>query len=129
MVEYQSYTLNDTFLALSDPTRRAILDRLRSGPALVTAIAEPFDISLNAVSKHLKILERAGLIQRKISGRNHECSLNSKPLQSASAWLDTYEKFWGERLNALENHLVRKRKKNQRRENDYSRKVGHKKNH
>ncbi|MCI0417236.1 metalloregulator ArsR/SmtB family transcription factor [bacterium] len=129
MVEYQSETLNNAFLALSDPTRRAILDRLRRGPARVTELAAPFDVSLNAISKHLKILERAGLIQRRISGRNHECSLNVEPLRTASAWIDTYEKFWEEQLAALENHLISKRKKIKGEKNDYSRKVGDKKNH
>ena len=115
MVEYQTNNLGNAFLALSDPTRRKLLDRLRKGPAGVTKLAAPFDVSLNAISKHLKILERAGLIQRKISGRNHECTLNPEPLRAATEWLETYRKFWEERLDALEKHIIKKRKENQRR--------------
>jgi DNA-binding transcriptional ArsR family regulator len=115
MVEYKTNDLDDAFLALSDPTRRKLLERLRNGPAGVTDLAAPFDISLNAISKHLKILERAGLIQRKISGRNHECTLNAEPLHAAGEWIETYRKFWEERLDALEKHIAKKRKRNQRR--------------
>lgn len=108
MVEYNR-NLDDVFGALADPTRRAILRRLESNPARVTDIAKCFPVSLNAVSKHLTVLERAGLMQREIRGRNHVCRLDAQPLQEASAWMMKMHAFWEERLDALERHIVKRR--------------------
>jgi len=109
MVEYQSGELDRVFRAVADPTRRAILQKLRAGPAKVTEIASPFGVSLNAVSKHLFVLERAGLIERNIRGREHYCHLLAGPLEQAAAWLNHYREFWELRLDALEEHLGAKR--------------------
>lgn len=111
MVEYGSGSLDRVFHALSDPTRRAILQRLASRPRTVGELSEPFDISLNAVSKHLKALERAGLISREVRGREHHCMLNPAALASAYDWLAFYERFWNERLDLLAD-LVEERRKN-----------------
>ena len=105
MVNYTEPQLNDTFAALSDPTRRAILARLAGGVATVSEIAEPFDISLPAVSKHLRVLESAGLLSRRIEGRTHYCRLNAAPLQEASSWLANYETFWQGQLDSLARYL------------------------
>ncbi len=112
MVEHNP-GLDDVFGALADPTRRAILLRLESNPARVTDIARDFPVSLNAVSKHLIVLERAGLIRREIHGRDHICRLDAKPLQEASAWMMKMHAFWEERLDALERHIVAKRRRRQ----------------
>jgi DNA-binding transcriptional ArsR family regulator len=104
MVEYAA-ALNDVFAALGDPTRRAILRRLRTAPATVTEVAAPFDVSLNAVSKHLKVLERAGLITRERAGREHRLSLDARPLADAARWLVDYQAFWEKRLDRLERLL------------------------
>ena len=96
-------SLDDTLVALSDPTRRAILAHLaRGGEDRVTAIAEPFAISLNSVSKHIRILERAGLVRRRIAGREHFLSFQEKPMREAAAWIDRHLRFWTERVDALE---------------------------
>ena len=94
--------LDDTLIALADPTRRAILKRLSRGEARVTELAEPFDISLNSVSKHIRILERAELVKRRVSGREHFLTFNPAPLESAAAWIERHRTFWTERLDALE---------------------------
>ena len=107
MVEYTALRLDLTYAALSDPWRRAILARLTEGRARVTEIAAPFDISLNAVSKHLKVLERAGLVTRTVAGRDHWLTLSAEPLMEASGWIETYRLFWEQRLDALEGFLVR----------------------
>ncbi len=101
MVERNPQALNRVFHALSDPTRRAILARLASRPCTVGELSEPFDISLNAVSKHLKTLERAGLVSREVRGREHHLKLKPKALANAYDWLALYERFWNERLDAL----------------------------
>ena len=88
--------LNRTFSALSDPTRRAILERLGDGDATVTKLAEPFSMSLPAISKHLKVLERAGLITRGRDAQWRPCRLNAKPLEDATGWLDGYRQYWDE---------------------------------
>ncbi len=93
--------LDCIFRALADPTRREILSRLADGSAMVTELAEPFDMSLPAVGKHLKVLEQAGLVKRTVNGRVHRCSLNATPLKDATQWLAHYEKFWDETLDAL----------------------------
>ena len=102
--------LDQTFFALADPTRRAILERLERGEARVTEIAEPFDISLNAVSKHLKVLERAGLIRREVRGRVHVLSFSGEPLERADDYLERFRRFWQDRLDALEEVLRNQRK-------------------
>lgn len=97
--------LNRVFHALSDPTRRALLKRLSEAPEKVTTLAEPFDMSLNAISKHLKTLEKAALINRDNTGRTSICSLRAEPLLDAQDWLDQYTRFWGDTLDALSRHM------------------------
>ena len=98
--------LDDTMLALADPTRRAILNRLTAGEARVTDLAAPFAMSLNAVSKHIRILERATLVRRRRSGREHVLSLNPAPLDEAAAWIEQQRTFWNASLDALERALA-----------------------
>ena len=98
-------TLSVTFAALSDPTRRAMLARLSQGEASVNELAAPFKMSLPAVSKHIKVLERAGLLSRKIRGRIHQCRLQAERLAEAQEWMRRYEHFWNEKLDALESLL------------------------
>jgi DNA-binding transcriptional ArsR family regulator len=97
--------LDRIFSALSDPTRRAILARLASGDASVTDLAEPFAMSLPAVSKHLKVLERAGLIVRGREAQWRPCRLEARPLKGASEWLELYRVFWEQSLDRLEGYL------------------------
>jgi DNA-binding transcriptional ArsR family regulator len=97
-----SNTLDDTMMALADPTRRAILQQLRQGEMRVTHIAAPFSMSLNAISKHIRVLERARLVHRRRVGREHLLSFNSKPLGEAAAWIEAQREFWTPRLDALE---------------------------
>ncbi len=99
------------FAAIADPTRRAILAALAQKPATVTEIARPFPISLNAVSKHLMVLERAGLIHRKVRGRKHHCRLEAEPLRRATQRLDEYRAFREVRLDALERHVLARKKR------------------
>lgn len=94
--------LDDVFFALSDPTRRAIIGRLARGGSTVGALAEPFAISAPAISKHMKILERAGLVTRRIVGREHHCTLSPGALQHAEDWLSAHREFWESRLDKLE---------------------------
>lgn len=110
MVKYHSHRLDVVFSALSDPNRRTLLERLRRRTSSVTQLADTFDISLPAVSKHLRILENAGLLVREKKGRVHRCHLQSKPLKDAAEWLDRYRRFWEERFDALDTYL-RKTKK------------------
>jgi DNA-binding transcriptional ArsR family regulator len=98
--------LSTTFSALSDPTRRAILSRLASGEASVTELAEPFEMSLPAVSKHLKVLERAGLIARNREAQWRRCRLEASPLREASDWIERYRAFWEQRFDRLEAYLA-----------------------
>ena len=109
MVEYHR-DLDAMFSAVANPTRRAILAALARKPATVTEIARPFPVSLNAISKHLMVLERAGLIRRKVVGREHHCSIKIKRLREGAAWFDHYRRFWEERLDSLERHLVARSK-------------------
>jgi DNA-binding transcriptional ArsR family regulator len=97
--------LSRTFNALSDPTRRAILTRLSHGEATVGELAEPFDISLPAVSKHLKVLERAGLISRGRRAQWRPCRLEAEPLKDAANWLDEYRQIWEESFDRLDDYL------------------------
>src|SRR5690349_16848938 len=94
--------LDNTLIALADPTRRAILERLSQGEARVTELAAPFQISLNSVSKHIRILERAELVTRRVSGRDHYLAFNRQPLDEAAEWIERNRHFWNQRLNALE---------------------------
>ena len=93
--------LDLVFHALANRTRRALLNRLKSGSAKVTELAEPFGMSLNAISKHLVVLERAGLINRSIEGRVHRCTLDAGPMAGAEEWLNGYETFWSGNLDSL----------------------------
>lgn len=95
--------------AISHPSRRAIIARLAKGPARVTEIAAPFDMSLNAVSKHLKVLERAGLIHREKQGRDHMIEFRGRPLHQVVRWAHEYERFWNERLDVLEASFQKER--------------------
>ncbi len=104
MVNY-SIQLDTTFSALSDPTRRAILSKLAKGDMPILELASPFDMSLPAVSKHIRVLEKAGLLIRKKQGRVHYCRLNAKPLRDAAKWLAFYQQFWDAKLDSLANFL------------------------
>ena len=97
--------LSQTFAALADPTRRAILARLCSGEATVSELAEPFDMSLPAVSKHLKVLERAGLVARSREAQWRPCRLDAVPLKDAAGWLERYRQFWEQSLDRLQDYL------------------------
>ena len=94
--------LDDTLVALADETRRSILKRLAAGDARVTEVAAPFAISLNSVSKHIRILERAGLVRRRVAGRDHFLSLDPEPMDAAAAWLQRERAAWTQRLDKLE---------------------------
>jgi len=111
--------LNSTFAALADPTRRAILARLTSGEASVTEIAQPFEMSLPAVSKHLKVLERAGLIARGREAQWRPCRLEAGPLKEADEWLERYRRHWEESFDRLDDYLRELREK----EKKYGRKT------
>lgn len=97
--------MDRTFAALADPTRRAVIARLAKGDASVGELAEPFDMSLPAVSKHLRVLERAGLLEQRRDGRVRRCKLMPQPLRQASQWVDRYRAFWEGQLNALADYL------------------------
>jgi DNA-binding transcriptional ArsR family regulator len=109
-----SERLDDTFAALADPTRRAILARLMAGAASVTELAEPFDMTLPAVSKHLKVLERAGLITRGREAQWRPCRLEADPLKEVADWVEGYRRFWEEserRYERLDNYLRKAQRK------------------
>jgi len=108
MVEHTD-TLDKTFHALANPVRREMLAHLTHKRFTVLEMAQLFDLSLNGVSKHLKVLEQAGLIQREIQGRTHYCSLETERLREAAEWLDYYRHFWEGRLDALESFLEKKK--------------------
>lgn len=97
--------LSATFAALADPTRRAILARLANGETTVTELAQPFDMSLPAVTKHLKVLENAGLIRRGREAQTRPCRLEPAPLKAATDWLEEYRRLWEEKLDGLERYL------------------------
>ena len=105
MVELEAPELSPIFHALSDATRRRMLRQLASGERTVSQLAEPFTMSLAAASKHIKVLENAGLIRRQVRGRAHLCRLEPGPLESAREWLSFYERFWTDHLNALDRLL------------------------
>jgi DNA-binding transcriptional ArsR family regulator len=97
--------LDLTFGALADPIRRALLARLATGEATVGELAEPFDVSRPAISKHLNVLERAGLVRRTPEGRMTRCSLDARPMQEAADWVDRYRRYWDEQFDALARYL------------------------
>ena len=97
--------LSATFAALADPTRRAILSRLTSGEASVTELAEPFDMSLPAVTKHLKVLQRAGLISQSREAQWRPCQLRARPMREAAEWMEPYREHWERRLDRLDDYL------------------------
>jgi DNA-binding transcriptional ArsR family regulator len=103
----QADQLSATFAALADPTRRAILTRLRSGECSVTELAEPFDMSLPAVSKHLRVLERAGLIARRREAQWRRCRIKAGPLKEVADWAEHYRHIWEERFDRLDTYLQR----------------------
>jgi DNA-binding transcriptional ArsR family regulator len=111
--------LSETFAALADPTRRAILARLASGEASVTELAEPFEMSMPAISKHLKVLERAGLIGRGREAQWRPCRLEPGPLKDVAGWVERYRQFWEQSFDRLEGYLrelKQKEKKNARKQ-------------
>lgn len=105
MVKRSSRLLNRTFAALADPTRRRILEHLAQGDRCVTDLARPYAMSLPAVSKHLRVLENAGLVRRRRSGRVHSLKLQAAPMQQAQAWIEEYRKFWEGSLDRLDKYL------------------------
>jgi DNA-binding transcriptional ArsR family regulator len=114
--------LSTTFAALADPTRRAILNRLRSGEATVLELAEPFDMSLPAISKHLKVLERAGLISRSRDAQRRPCRIEAGPLQEATEWMERYRRLWDERLDRLGEYVQQLKKEEAKKEKRHARK-------
>ncbi len=114
MVKCSPRLLNRTFAALADPTRRRILEHLAGGDRCVTDLARPYSMSLPAVSKHLRILENAGLVRRRRKGRVHSLKLEAAPMQQAQAWIEEYRKFWEGSLDRLDEYL----KELQKKEND-----------
>ncbi|WP_332740182.1 ArsR/SmtB family transcription factor [Hydrogenophaga sp.] len=102
MIEYQPAQLDAVFHALADPTRRAMLHTLSAQPLPVGELAAPFEMSLAAASKHIQVLERAGLVQRSITGRTHLCQLNAAPMHAGLEWMRHYEQFWQQRVDVLE---------------------------
>jgi len=119
MVTATTDSISNTFAALADPTRRAILARLASGEASVTELAEPFEMSLPAVSKHLKVLERAGLIARGREAQWRPCRLQAGPLKDADEWLERYRRHWEESFDRLDDYLSELKEKKKK----YGRKI------
>jgi DNA-binding transcriptional ArsR family regulator len=105
MVNYNQRQLDLAFGALAHPIRRGILARLAAGEATVAELAQPFEVSAPAITRHMKVLEEAGLLSRKKLGREHRCRLEEKRLKEAQAWIEQYRKFWNEKLDALELYL------------------------
>lgn len=118
MVKCSPRLLNRTFAALADPTRRRILEQLAQGDRCVTDLAKPYRMSLPAVSKHLGVLERAGLIRRQRRGRVHQLKLEAKPMKDAQQWIEEYRRFWERNLDRLDDYL----KQLQTREKQHDRK-------
>jgi DNA-binding transcriptional ArsR family regulator len=115
MVKYSSRTLNRTFAALADPTRRRILAHLAQGDQCVTHLAKPHSMSLPAVSKHLRVLEKARLLRRRRYGRVHEMRLAPEPLRQAAQWVDEYRKFWHGSLDRLAEYLEKENRPSEKR--------------
>src|SRR3981189_1513088 len=106
--------LTDVLTAISHPSRRAIIEQLSAGPARFTDIAKPFETALNSVTKHLKLLERAGLIERKKQGREVLISFRAEPLREVASWVHEYERFWNEHLDEFAQHFIDKKKKKEK---------------
>jgi DNA-binding transcriptional ArsR family regulator len=106
--------LTDVLTAISHPTRRAIIGQLSNGPARFSDVAKPFDTALNAVTKHLKLLERAGLIERRKRGREGYISFRGEPLREVAGWVHEYERFWNERLDQFQQYFRDKKEKEKR---------------
>jgi len=115
MVKYSPRTLNQTFAALADPTRRRILAHLARGTRRVTDLARPHAMSLPAISKHLRVLEKAGLLRRRRYGRVHQMQLDAKPLKQAAQWVEEYRKFWEGSLDRLAEYLEKQNQPRERR--------------
>ncbi|MGH6782708.1 MAG: ArsR/SmtB family transcription factor [Sphingomonadaceae bacterium] len=127
MVKYQEPSLDRTFAALADPTRRALLARLEEADAVsVSDLARPFPVTLPAIMKHLDVLSDAGLITREKTGRTVSCRLNAAPMEEAMGWLRRYERFWREKLDALEAYFNRPRKDREAEQGDGPRKTSDK---
>jgi DNA-binding transcriptional ArsR family regulator len=118
MVKYQSRMLDRTFAALADPTRRRILEHLSQGDRCVTDLARPYSMSLPAVSKHLRVLEKAGLVRRRRNGRVHSLKLRTAPMQEARAWIDRYRAFWEGNLDRFEDYLNKLQTKENKHDDD-----------
>jgi DNA-binding transcriptional ArsR family regulator len=108
--------LTDVLTAISHPTRRAIIGQLTNGPARFLDVAKPFDTALNAVSKHLKLLERAGLIERRKQGREVLISFRGEPLREVAGWVHEYERFWSERLDQFQQYFKDKKMNKEKKE-------------
>lgn len=108
MVDVSSERLSAVFRALADPTRRAMLKSLARQARTIGELAEPFDMSLEAASKHVRVLEGAGLVRRTVQGRTHVCRLDARPLHAGMEWIRHYEQFWNQRLDVLESLLKTK---------------------
>ena len=125
MVKYACTPLDRTFAALADPTRRRILEQLAKGDRCVTELARPYAMSLPAVCKHLRVLEKAGLVRRRRKGRVHELNLEAGPMKEAEQWLEEYRRFWEASLDRLDEYLKQlQQTKNKTLENDSRRKPG-----
>ena len=118
MVESRSRVLDRTFGALADPTRRRILAQLAKGEGCVTALARPHAMSLAAVSKHLIVLEKAGLVKRRRKGRVHSLALEARPMKEAQEWIDRYRKFWEGNLDQFEKYLDKLQTKETKHDDD-----------
>ncbi len=118
MVEYSSKVLDRTFGALADPTRRRILSQLAKGEECVTDLARPHAMSLAAVSKHLIVLEKAGLVKRRRDGRVHSLRLEARPMKEAQAWINRYREFWEGNLDRFEDYLTKLQKQENKHDDD-----------
>ena len=118
MVKYKNNTLDATFGALADPTRRSILDSLIGGESSVTSLAEPFDMSLPAVSKHLRVLEKAGLLTQEKDGRVRRCRMDAGPMKEAANWIGRYRRFWEEQLDSLTAYIGQMQQEEKEKEGD-----------
>lgn len=106
MVDYEDTRLDTVFAALADPTRRAMIERLARGEATVGALAAPFDLTVAAVSKHLNVLERAGLVAKRRDGRQVRCAIRPEALKDAAGWVELHQRYWAERLADLERYFT-----------------------
>ncbi|MUK87822.1 metalloregulator ArsR/SmtB family transcription factor [Ornithinibacillus sp. L9] len=110
-MNYNDNHLNNIFHALADSTRREMVQMMAQKERTVSELAKPFDMSLAGISKHIKVLERANLMERSVKGRTHICRLNTESLAQATEWLRFYEKFWSDRFDLLESELLKAKKK------------------